>query len=188
MKEFHRDFANRTGLAQAWTVKSADRLFTLFGKWVSTTFRCCHCQMPYLLLDSRQSASSNRSETYPTGILEAEVQMHVFKHEWARWNDDQKQHFHGRWCYTVATSPLLITEQLKSPICVKFSGLGGLHVLEEPFVADLFVKCMEKEHAFWSASVDFYALFELVRGFAARKKGMHFGARVWISMLFLFGS
>ena len=31
MKEFHRrDFANRTGLAQAWTVKSADRLFT---KW-----------------------------------------------------------------------------------------------------------------------------------------------------------
>ena len=28
MKEFHRDFANRTGLAQAWTVKSADRLFT----------------------------------------------------------------------------------------------------------------------------------------------------------------
>ena len=31
MKEFHReDFANRTGLAQAWTVKSADRLFTLF--------------------------------------------------------------------------------------------------------------------------------------------------------------
>ena len=30
MKEFHRrDFANRTGLAQAWTVKSADRLFTL---------------------------------------------------------------------------------------------------------------------------------------------------------------
>ena len=32
MKEFHRDFANRTGLAQAWTVKSADRLFTC---WVS---------------------------------------------------------------------------------------------------------------------------------------------------------
>ena len=31
MKEFHRrDFANRTGLAQAWTVKSADRLFTVF--------------------------------------------------------------------------------------------------------------------------------------------------------------
>ena len=28
MKEFHRDFANRTGFAQAWTVKSADRLFT----------------------------------------------------------------------------------------------------------------------------------------------------------------
>ena len=31
MKEFHRDFANRTGLAQAWTVKSADRLFTFIG-------------------------------------------------------------------------------------------------------------------------------------------------------------
>ena len=32
MKEFHReDFANRTGLAQAWTVKSADRLFTPMG-------------------------------------------------------------------------------------------------------------------------------------------------------------
>ena len=29
VKEFHReDLANRTGLAQAWTVKSADRLFT----------------------------------------------------------------------------------------------------------------------------------------------------------------
>ena len=34
MKEFHRrDFANRTGLAQAWTVKSADRLFTFFPLW-----------------------------------------------------------------------------------------------------------------------------------------------------------
>ena len=36
MKEFHRgDFANRTGLAQAWTVKSVDRLFTKtkFGSW-----------------------------------------------------------------------------------------------------------------------------------------------------------
>ena len=32
MKEFHRDFANRTGLAQAWTVKSADRLFTLWAE------------------------------------------------------------------------------------------------------------------------------------------------------------
>ena len=56
--------------------------------------------------------------------------------------DDQKRSFHGRWCYTVATSSLLITEQLKSPIRVEFSGLGGSHVLEEPFVADLFVKCM----------------------------------------------
>ena len=33
MKEFHRrDFANRTGLAQAWTVKSADRLFTALNE------------------------------------------------------------------------------------------------------------------------------------------------------------
>ena len=33
MKGFHRrDFANRTGLAQAWTVKSADRLFTYWPK------------------------------------------------------------------------------------------------------------------------------------------------------------
>ena len=45
MKEFHReDFANRTGLAQAWTVKSADRLFT--DMWSvppgssATTFGC----------------------------------------------------------------------------------------------------------------------------------------------------
>ena len=40
MKEFHRrDFANRTGLAQAWTVKSADRLFTqvaIKNVWTST--------------------------------------------------------------------------------------------------------------------------------------------------------
>ena len=36
MKEFHRDFANRTGLAQVWTVKSADRLFakTLRQSWL----------------------------------------------------------------------------------------------------------------------------------------------------------
>ena len=35
MKEFHRgDFANRTGLAQAWTVKSADRLFTTQAKTI----------------------------------------------------------------------------------------------------------------------------------------------------------
>ena len=36
MKEFHRDFANRTGLAQAWTVKSADRLFTLIWPALDT--------------------------------------------------------------------------------------------------------------------------------------------------------
>ena len=34
-------------------------------------------------------------------------------------------------------------------------------------------------------NVDFHALFGLSGGFAARKKGMHFGARVWISMPFL---
>ena len=54
----------------------------------------------------------------------------------------RKRTFHGRWCYTVATSSLLLTEQLKSPIRIEFSGLGGSHVLEDPFVADLFVKCM----------------------------------------------
>ena len=81
-------------------------------------------------------------ETYPAGTMEAELQLHLFKDEWARWNEDQKRTFHGRWCYTVATSLLLITEQLKSPIRIEFSGLGGSHVLEDPFVADLFVKCM----------------------------------------------
>ena len=40
MKEFHRrDFANRTGLAQAWTVKSADRLFTQSDKMSGLQFR-----------------------------------------------------------------------------------------------------------------------------------------------------
>ena len=39
MKEFHRgDFANRTGLAQAWTVKSADRLFTAWDLNQATIF------------------------------------------------------------------------------------------------------------------------------------------------------
>ena len=40
---------------------------------------------------------------------------------------------------------------------------------------------MEKGYAFWSASVDFHALFALVVGVC----GMHFGARVWISVPFL---
>ena len=40
MKEFHRgDFANRTGLAQAWTVKSADRLFTDLAQMVHAISR-----------------------------------------------------------------------------------------------------------------------------------------------------
>ena len=55
--------------------------------------------------------------------------------------DSEQRKLHGRWCYTVATSPLLVTEHLKSPFRVEFSGLGGSHVLEEPFAADLFVKC-----------------------------------------------
>ena len=80
--------------------------------------------------------------TYPAGTVEAESQLHLFKDEWAGWNEDQKRTFHGRWCYTVATSSLLLTEQLRTPIRIEFSGLGGSHVLEEPFVADLFVKCM----------------------------------------------
>ena len=33
--------------------------------------------------------------------------------------------------------------------------------------------------------MDFHTLFGLVGGFATRKKGMHFGARVWISIPFL---
>ena len=80
--------------------------------------------------------------TYPAGTVEAELQLHLFKDEWASWDEDQKRTFHGRWCYTVATSTLLLTEQLRTPIRIEFSGLGGSHVLEEPFVADLFVKCM----------------------------------------------
>ena len=82
--------------------------------------------------------------TYPAGTVEAELQLHLFKDEWAGWDEDQKRTFHGRWCYTgtVATSSLLLTEQLRTPIRIEFSGLGGSHVLEEPFVADLFVKCM----------------------------------------------
>ena len=80
--------------------------------------------------------------TYPAGTVEAELQLHLFKDEWAGWDEDQKRTFHGRWCYTVATSSLLLTEQLRTPMRIEFSGLGGSHVLEEPFVADLFVKCM----------------------------------------------
>ena len=45
MKEFHReDVANRTGLAQAWTVKSADRLFTRHAS-DGGAGRSCHVQM-----------------------------------------------------------------------------------------------------------------------------------------------
>ena len=44
MKEFHRgDFANRTGLAQAWTVKSADRLFTDISSHISSDILFGHC-------------------------------------------------------------------------------------------------------------------------------------------------
>ena len=59
MKEFHRrDFANRTGLAQAWTVKSADRLFTFPGTIKK------HClgpkpRPPYGLVGPNHSISSN---------------------------------------------------------------------------------------------------------------------------------
>ena len=81
-------------------------------------------------------------DMYPWGTTEETLQLHTFKALWAKWDDDERRKFHGRWCYTVATSPLLLTEHLKSPFRVEFSGLGGSHVLEEPFVADLFVKCM----------------------------------------------
>ena len=63
--------------------------------------------------------------TYPAGTVEAELQLHLFKDEWAGWDEDQKRTFHGRWCYTVATSSLLLTEQLRTPIRIEFSGLGG---------------------------------------------------------------
>ena len=36
-----------------------------------------------------------------------------------------------------------------------------------------------------SKSADFYPLFGILSGAAARKKGMHFGAKVWIFMPFL---
>ena len=81
-------------------------------------------------------------DMYPWGTTEETLQLHTFKAQWVKWDDDERRKFHGRWCYTVATSPLLLTEHLKSPFRVEFSGLGGSHVLEEPFVADLFVKCM----------------------------------------------
>ena len=61
---------------------------------------------------------------------------------WANWDENERRKFHGHWCCTVATSPLLVTEHLKSPFRVEFSELGGSHVLKEPFVANLFVKCM----------------------------------------------
>ena len=76
---------------------------------------------------------------YPWDTTEENLQLHTFKTQWVKWDDDERRKFHGRWCYTVATSSLLLT---KSPFRVEFSGLGGSHVLEEPFVADLFVKCM----------------------------------------------
>ena len=79
---------------------------------------------------------------YSWGTTEKDLQIHTFQEEWAKWDEDYRRKFHGRWCYTVATSPLLVTEHLKSPFRVEFSELGGSHVLEEPFVADLFVKCM----------------------------------------------
>ena len=54
-----------------------------------------------------------------------------------------------------------------------------------PFLGLLGEICgVERGYAFWSASVDFHALFGLVGGVCG-KKGMHFGARVWISMPFL---
>ena len=53
MKEFHRDFANRTGLAQAWTVKSADRLFTFLRKslYEPPIIRGKRCQVLISIVD-----------------------------------------------------------------------------------------------------------------------------------------
>ena len=44
---------------------------------------------------------------------------------------------------------------------------------------------IEKGHAFWSKSVDSYAFLGFLGEGAALKKGVHFEAKVWISMLFL---
>ena len=43
----------------------------------------------------------------------------------------------------------------------------------------------QKGHAFWSKSVDFYAFLGFLGKGAALKKGVHFKAKVWISMSFL---
>ena len=60
----------------------------------------------------------------------ADLQIHTFKALWAKWDNDERRKFYERWCYTVATSPLLITEHLKLPFRVEFSGLEGSHVLK----------------------------------------------------------
>ena len=76
------------------------------------------------------------------GTTEVELQLSSFEAVWAKRDEAERFKFHGRWCYTVATSPLLVTERLRSPFHVEFSGLGGSHVLDAPYLADLFVKCM----------------------------------------------
>ena len=67
-------------------------------------------------------------DMYPWGTTEVDLQIHSFKEVWATWDEDERRKFHGRWCYTVATSPLLVTEHLKSPFRVE-----GSHVLEAFF-------------------------------------------------------
>ena len=66
MKEFHReDFANRTGLAQAWTVKSADRLFTHFSQEGSSPSKLSRVQ-------------DIQADVYP-----ALTRMNAFKQAWS---------------------------------------------------------------------------------------------------------
>ena len=69
MKEFHRgDFANRTGLAQAWTVKSADRLFTVFAWWQRTLCQWDQEVLPALepgLLMTRACSLAAMGSKYP---------------------------------------------------------------------------------------------------------------------------
>ena len=76
MKEFHRrDFANRTGLAQAWTVKSADRLFTI-GRTAQIhdfLFFCCE----------RLSASMARS---------LHLSLSVYRSRLAPWTRGESNH------------------------------------------------------------------------------------------------
>ena len=86
MKEFHRrDFANRTGLAQAWTVKSADRLFTHYGR-LEMPFEalCQHLVQNQFTSDAFQGDSESHLFQWNTNIWETwpVIEGHNFKEDW----------------------------------------------------------------------------------------------------------